>query len=230
MKPEIFWQFANAVNGMGEACRVLGTPVTGGNVSFYNENAKGAVFPTPVIGMIGLIEPPQQIVRTGWQVEGDEILLIGPGATTLGGSQYLNGQSQQPIGPCPSVDLNLHKRLIEALLEANQQGLLHSAQDVAEGGLAVALSECCLASELGLGAEVKLPGNTRADIEMFSEEPSRVLISSSPRDADVAEKIFSRAGLPVSRLGKVHRNNLRIEGVGKWTVDQLTKAYETAPF
>lgn len=230
MKPEIFYQFANAVTGMGEACQVFGTPVTGGNVSFYNENAKGAVFPTPVIGMIGLIEPPLNIVRAGWRDPGDVIYLVGPHATTLGGSQYLNGQSQQPIGPCPEIDLNLHKRLIDALLEANREGLLQSAQDLSDGGLAVALAECCLASESGLGAEVTLPTTARTDIQMFSEEPSRVLISVNAEDTLQVESLFGKQGLSPVRLGTVVNGPLRIHQVGEWSLGQLSEAYEKKPF
>lgn len=230
MKPEIFWQFANAIRGMGEACTALGTPVTGGNVSFYNENAKGAVFPTPVIGMIGLIEPPLNIIRAGWQSEGDIILLAGSAPTTLGGSQYLNGESQQVIGPCPTIDIEAHKRLIEALLQANRQGLLHSAQDISEGGLAVALAECCLASESRLGAEINLADAPRADIQLFSEEPSRILLSVAPANESAVTAIFAEANIPCATIGRTIFDKLRISNAGEWTWQDLDKAYEKRPF
>ncbi|MCX7014996.1 MAG: phosphoribosylformylglycinamidine synthase subunit PurL [Candidatus Sumerlaeota bacterium] len=231
MKPEIFWQFSNAVRGMGEACRVLGTPVTGGNVSFYNENIDGAVFPTPVVGMLGLIEPPLRPMRTGWEAAGDAVLLAGPAAATLGGSQYLNGTAKNPIGPCPMMNLDFQRRLIDGILQAIGEGLLHSAQDVSDGGLAIALAECSLASkDSSLGADASLLDAARPDIQLFSEEPSRAVLSAAPEALPRLEAIFRGAEVRLVRIGTVGVAGLRIRDVGQWNAEELRKAYETKPF
>ncbi|OPZ18781.1 MAG: Phosphoribosylformylglycinamidine synthase 2 [candidate division BRC1 bacterium ADurb.BinA364] len=231
MKPEIFWQFSGAVRGMGDACRALGTPVTGGNVSFYNESDRGAVFPTPVIGMLGLIAPPSRPTRAGWAQAGDSILLAGPAPTTLGGSQALNGMTSRPAGPCPRIDLDLHKRLIDALLEAIEAGLAHSAHDVSEGGLAVALAECCLASDWGgLGADIVLGQGVRRDIALFGEDPSRVVLTTGCEGVLKIEDIFAKANVPLIKIGAVGAAGLRIEGAASWKAAELAEAYEKTPF
>src|SRR5262245_33309656 len=143
-RPEVYFQLREAVTGMGEACTALGTPVTGGNVSLYNENPQGAVYPTPVIGMIGLIDSVEHITRAHFQNERDVVILLGEPTSELGGSEYLSRIHGVVAGPPPSCDLEAERALIDTLLESIQSGFVHSAHDCSDGGLAVALAECCI--------------------------------------------------------------------------------------
>jgi len=141
-KPEIYWGFSQAIKGMGDACRALDTPVTGGNVSLYNENPESAVYPTPVIGMLGLLEDMKLALTQFFKNEGDQIMLIGNLPEDLGASQYLEFRHNMVAGKVPKLDIDAHKRLIDLLQELSSQKLLKSAHDVADGGLGVALAEC----------------------------------------------------------------------------------------
>src|SRR5688500_6083121 len=142
LKPEVYWQMQHAVRGMGDACRALETPVTGGNVSLYNENPRGAIFPTPTVGMVGVIDDVDQITVAGFQEEGDALLLLGRNTEELGGSEYLKVVHGIVAGDAPRLDLQAERTLQRGLLEAIRSGLVRSAHDCAEGGLAVALAEC----------------------------------------------------------------------------------------
>jgi phosphoribosylformylglycinamidine synthase len=202
-KPEVFFQFREAVGGMGDACRVLGTPVTGGNVSLYNENPQGAVFPTPTVGMVGLIDDVSKATRMTFTTPGDTIVLLGETKDELGGSEYLARVHGLTIGAPPTVDLDGEKRLIEALLAAIGAGAVRSAHDCSEGGLAVALTESCLAErDRMLGADVTLP---TAALPMrsafFGESQGRVLVSTG--DADAVLAIAAQHGVPAARIGTV---------------------------
>src|SRR5438067_2402560 len=145
-RPDVFYQFTEAVAGMGEACRALGTPVTGGNVSLYNESPAGAVYPTPVIGMVGLIDEVSRITRSTFQHDGDAILLLGERGCELGGSEYMATIHGKVIGEPPHCDLEREKLVIDSLLDAIRSGAVTSAHDCSDGGLAVALAECCIAN------------------------------------------------------------------------------------
>jgi phosphoribosylformylglycinamidine synthase II len=182
--PVVYWQLALACRGIGDACRALGTPVTGGNVSLYNETltpqGSQAIYPTPVIGMVGLIPDLKCICGQGWQQEGDLIYLLGSQAlTSLGGSEYLAVIHQQVTGRPAPVDLELEKRVQAACRHGIRQGWVRSAHDCSEGGLAVALAEACLSG--GRGATLSLaPGSLRWDQALFGEGSSRILVSVSP--------------------------------------------------
>ncbi|MFS8874403.1 phosphoribosylformylglycinamidine synthase subunit PurL [Synechococcus sp. R5-13] len=182
--PVVYWQLALASRGIGDACRALGTPVTGGNVSLYNETltpqGSQAIYPTPVIGMVGLIPDLKCICGQGWQQEGDLIYLLGSQAlTSLGGSEYLAVIHQQVTGRPAPVDLELEKRVQAACRHGIRQGWVRSAHDCSEGGLAVALAEACLSG--GRGATLSLaPGSLRWDQALFGEGSSRILVSVSP--------------------------------------------------
>ncbi|MBN1866530.1 phosphoribosylformylglycinamidine synthase subunit PurL [Candidatus Sumerlaeota bacterium] len=248
MKPEIFYQFKEAVEGMGEACAALDTPVTGGNVSFYNENQGEAVWPTPVIGMIGLVERPEHIATVGFKDEGDVVLLVGGPAQHLGGSQLYALLQDKWLGPCPTLDLEFEKRLIEFVLDAIRAGLVKSAQDISEGGLAVALAECCLKSPNGLGAEIDLAmemktdaagtegsrkrreSAARLDIELFSEAPSRVVLTLAPDRVSELEALAAKAGIPIRRIGRIRpvsKRALSIASVGEIEVSDLRRAFQS---
>jgi phosphoribosylformylglycinamidine synthase II len=205
-RPEVFFQFKEAVAGMGEACRALGTPVTGGNVSLYNESPSGAVYPTPVIGMVGLIDDLAHITRATFQRDGDAILLLGDLGGELGGSEYLATIHGKVLGAPPQCDVAREKLVIDALLEAIRAGVVSSAHDCSDGGLAVALAECCIAnSESENGAEVDLSKfSSLADRAiLFGESQGRIVVSSSSPERVI--EIAAKAGVPCAQIGQVLR-------------------------
>ena len=207
-RPEVFYQLKEAVAGMGEACRALGTPVTGGNVSLYNESPSGAVYPTPVIGMVGLIDDLSHITRATFQRDGDAILLLGELGGELGGSEYLVRIHGKVLGAPPRCDVERGKALIDALLEAIRAGVVSSAHDCSDGGLAVALSECCIANPEGVsGAEIDLSSHSALQDRaiLFGESQGRIVVSS-PAPERVIE-IAAKAGVPCARIGRVLRES-----------------------
>jgi len=203
-RPEVFYQFREAVAGMGEACRALGTPVTGGNVSLYNESPSGAVYPTPVIGMIGLVDDVSHITRSTFHQDGDAILLLGEMGGELGGSEYLAAIHGRVIGAPPACDPAREKKVIDALLEAIASGVVSSAHDCSDGGIAVALAECCVANtETESGAEIDLsryPGLSDREI-LFGETQGRIVVSSNVPERVLA--IAERVGVPCAQIGRV---------------------------
>ena len=228
-KPEIYYCFAEAVAGMGEACRVFNTPVTGGNVSFYNEDPQRAVFPTPTIGLVGLVEDVKHVTTQWFKNDGDAIFLLGENKELLGASEYLHTIFGQTKGPVPELDLGFEKRLQDALLGAIQSGLIKSAHDCSEGGLAVALAEGCISNrEHQLGAEIALHDSIRTDCLLFGEAQSRVIISSAPDKAEIVAAFFSGKGVPCTRIGTVDSTHLRINDWIDIDVNELSDAYFNA--
>jgi len=205
-KPEIFWQMEKAVDGMAEACRVLEAPVIGGNVSLYNENAKGAIYPTPVVGMVGLVHDTDHITTQSFKAEGDVIFLLGETKAELGGSEFQAVVHGVTEGRPPQLDLAVEKKLLDAVLGAIQSGLVRSAHDLSEGGLAVALAESCISG--GLGAQVDFDTTLRSDVALFSETQSRILLSASPDQADQLQEFIASRGVPVQRIGQVGGRDL----------------------
>jgi phosphoribosylformylglycinamidine synthase II len=207
-RPEVFYQFKEAVAGMGEACRALGTPVTGGNVSLYNESPSGAVYPTPVIGMVGLIDDLSHITRATFQHDADAVLLLGEMGGELGGSEYLATIHGEVLGAPPRCDLDLEKRVIDSLLEAIRAGAVSSAHDCSDGGLAIALAECCVADlECQSGAEIDLSPFEAIPSRgvLFGETQGRIVISSSAPERVL--EIARKAGVPCARIGTVRRTS-----------------------
>jgi len=203
-KPEVFYQFREAVYGMGDACRALGTPVTGGNVSLYNENPQGAVYPTPVIGMVGLIDDVRHVTRARFSTVGHAIVLLGDNTAELGGSEYLAWIHDVVAGAPPACDLDAEQRLIDALLAAIGTGHVASAHDCSEGGLAVALAECCMASDAPhTGAQVDLSAWAALPLRalLFGEAQGRVLVSTA--DAGAILTIARAHGVPAAVIGSV---------------------------
>ncbi|MFQ5457596.1 MAG: phosphoribosylformylglycinamidine synthase subunit PurL, partial [Myxococcota bacterium] len=200
-KPEIMWQFAEAVEGMAEACRTLGTPVVSGNVSFYNETRGTAIHPTPTIVMVGLLENDEAFATPAWKESGDLIALLGEPGAELGGSEYLAQIHDLERGEPPALDWAREKAVQAACRAGIAQGIFRSAHDCAEGGLAVALAEGSLAAGENLGAGVRLPAGDRADAVLFGESASRILVSFRPADFASAERIARDAGAPLSVLG-----------------------------
>ena len=207
-RPEVFYQFKEAVAGMGEACRALGTPVTGGNVSLYNESPAGAVYPTPVIGMIGLVDDISRITPATFQHDGDAILLLGEMGDELGGSEYLATIHGKVIGAPPRCDPAREKIVVDALLSAIEAGVVSSAHDCSDGGLAVALAECCIANrECESGAEIDLSGYSSLTDRgiLFGETQGRIVLSSSAPERVLA--IAKAAGVPCAQIGRVRRHS-----------------------
>jgi phosphoribosylformylglycinamidine synthase II len=203
-KPAVYYQLREAIRGIGEACSALGTPVTGGNVSLYNESSTGAVFPTPVIGMIGLIDDVDHVTRSTFANDGDAIVLLGKSTAELGASEYLARIHGVTAGAPPNCDLAAEKSLIDALLEAIREGVVTSAHDCSDGGLAVALAECCIADRGGaIGAAVNLsePASVPTRALLFGEAQGRVIISSSAPDRVIAAA--GRHGVEARTIGKV---------------------------
>ncbi|HKO17132.1 MAG TPA: phosphoribosylformylglycinamidine synthase subunit PurL [Gemmatimonadaceae bacterium] len=221
-RPEVYFQLREAVAGMAEACRALGTPVTGGNVSLYNENPRGAVYPTPVIGMVGVLEDVERVTRSSFQRQGDAILLLGEPTPELGGSEYLHRIHGIVAGAPPACDLPSERRLIDLLLDATGEAVVASAHDCSEGGLAVALVECCiLHRDAPLGAKIELhrwKALPRRAL-LFGEAQGRVVVSSAnpARVLDLA----AGHGVPALRIGTVasREDPLTITGEdagGRW--------------
>ena len=211
MKPEVFWQFRRCVEGIGEACSVFGTPVTGGNVSFYNESPAGAIDPTPTIGMLGLIDDPKHITTQWFKGADDVILLLGDVGDELGGSEYLKRIHGLKTGKAPRMDLAFAKRLSDFTLEIIRKGWVKSAHDCSEGGLAVALAECCMSNgDAMVGASVDLGAlGARLDAVLFGETQSRVIVTCAPEHL---EQIVNGA-LPVTVLGATGGDALKIQDV-----------------
>lgn len=227
-KPDIFWQMERAVDGMAEACRVLDTPVIGGNVSLYNENAKGAIYPTPVVGMVGLVHDTDHITTQGFKSAGDIVFLLGDTKAELGGSELQAVVHGVVEGRPPQLDLDVEKKLLSAVLEAIQGGLVRSAHDLSEGGLAVALAESCISG--GIGAKVNVASELRSDFALFSESQSRILLSASPEKAEALEKLLAERGVPTERIGVVEGSELNVAvngtGVLNKPVEQLKRVWE----
>ncbi len=203
-KPEVFFQFREAVYGMGDACRALDTPVTGGNVSLYNENPQGAVYPTPTIGMVGVLDDAAHATAMRFARAGDSIILLGDNSDEIGGSEYLAWIHGVVAGAPPAINLAGEKQLIAALLESIRAGHVASAHDTSEGGLAVALAECCVADRhRAMGADVDISTwqslSTRG--LLFGETQGRVIVSSAKADAVLA--IAKRHGVPAQIIGTV---------------------------
>ncbi len=203
-KPEIFWQFKEAVRGMGDACRFFNTPVTGGNVSFYNESPDGAVYPTPVIGMLGLIEDLKYVTTANFKSPGDLIILLGENTDEIGGSEYLAWIYGEVKGDAPRLDLELEKAIQRTCLDGIRQGLIKSAHDVSDGGIAVALAECCIVDkENMLGCEVKLEDKIRPDFLLFGEGQSRIIVTIEEKNLDKFKRICDGNKIPYSVIGVV---------------------------
>ena len=236
--PEVMWQFSQAVTGLADACVELGIPVTGGNVSFYNQTGDAPIFPTPVVGVLGIIDDVARRVPSGWQDPGENIYLLGVTATELGGSAWAGAIHDHLGGRPPQVDLAQEKRLAQLLHAASQQSLLGSAHDLSDGGLAQALADCVL--RFGVGARVWLDelmdrDGVDAAAALFSESTGRVLVSV-PREDDVKFRgLCDGRGYPVLRIGVTDaspagENELEVQGLFTVSLDELRSAsHDTLP-
>jgi phosphoribosylformylglycinamidine synthase len=225
-KPEVYWVFKEAIEGMGEACRFFDTPVTGGNVSFYNESPDAAVYPTPVIGMVGLIHDVDHVTTSFFKHENDLIYLLGEDFEELGGSEYLSVCYNNVSGDAPKIDLQTEKDLQALLLSSIQKGLIKSAHDISEGGILTALAECCIINEKNpIGAEVNIPVKSREDFSFFSESQSRVIVSIAESDKEKFEKAAAESFTPFNFLGKTGGDSLKVNNKYGFGLNSLISLY-----
>ncbi len=225
-KPEVYWTFREAVGGMGDACEVFNTPVTGGNVSFYNENPHGAIFPTPVIGMLGLIEDYEKdTTRSGFRTDGDEILYVGASRSGIDGSEYLSFVHDITAGDAPDMDLEFEAKLQDAVLNVIRKGWIASAHDLSDGGLAVALMEKAIFSGKGARITLDLPGQSTTE-QLFSEAQSGILLSVAPENMERVRQLLNESGIPVFHLGTVGGERLIVDDFADIHVDKLREIYE----
>lgn len=232
-KPEIMWQLSEAVEGIADACRALDVPVVSGNVSLYNDTTGVSIDPTTVIGMVGHLEDLDHRVGLGFTADGHLIGLVGPMTAELGGSEYQRLAHSTNEGPRPALDLDMERRVIEFILDAAAAGLLSSCHDVSDGGLAVALAECCIAGDRGAGVVVEgfQPpdgrGSRLAGI-LFGEGQSRFLISFAKDRTMPLNELAGRHRVPLTGLGVTGGTRISITGVLEVEVEAARAAYETA--
>lgn len=211
-KPEIMWQFAEAVKGISEACKAFETPVVSGNVSLYNETKGEAIYPTPTVAMVGLLENVNLLCTQWFKNSGDVIVLLGKNKNELGGSEYLKLVHKKVTGLPPELDVELEKSVQQTCLKAIESGIIESAHDCAEGGLAVALAECCISGPNLLGATIELDANgVRKDALLFGESQSRIILSLNKRYMDKLEEIACRYDTPLEVIGEVGGDHLLID-------------------
>ena len=225
-KPEMYYNFKEAVEGMGEACEFFHTPVTGGNVSFYNESPDVAVYPTPVIGMLGLIENLDHVMTSHFKDAGHLVYVLGKDKEELGGSEYLKVIHGLVEGNCPAIDLKFEKSLQKIVLELIENKFIRSAHDVSEGGIMCALAECCILDrENPVGAVVNIPVNSRSDFAFFSESQSRVIVSIESKDKDRFESFLRPEKIPFTYLGKTGGEYFDVNDQFDFKLDSLIDIY-----
>ncbi|MBL7996278.1 phosphoribosylformylglycinamidine synthase subunit PurL [bacterium] len=226
-KPENYWQFKEAVGGMSDACKIFETPVTGGNVSFYNESPTAAVYPTPTIGMLGIIEDIQHVTTSWFKQEGDIIFLIGKNRGEIGGSEYLKVIHGAVNGDAPQIDLAYEKSVQMFTYDAIIKGLIRSAHDVSDGGLAVTLAECCLQEKKNqaVGATIRLKNSMRPDFLLFGETQSRIVVSVSPARSSQLTALAQSQGIDISEIGTVGGKELVINNWIAMNVTEVEKHY-----
>jgi phosphoribosylformylglycinamidine synthase len=222
--PAVMWQFAEATRGLADACLELGTPVTGGNVSFYNSTAGTAINPTPVVGVLGLLDDVARRTPMGFQAEGEVLLLLGDTRDELGGSEWAWAEHRHLGGRPPVVDLAREKVLGEVLVAAAREGMLSSAHDLSDGGLAQALVESALRN--GVGARVELPGGLDPFVQLFSESAGRCLVSVPASEEVRLAELCSARGLPCARIGVTEGDALVVQDALEVPLAELREAYE----
>ena len=228
--PEVYYQFVHAIKGMGDACRKYGTPVTGGNVSFYNQSVlkdrTEPVFPTPTIGMVGLVENKEHATTLSFKHEGAQILLLGALPTNAHSSVYVREVLGQRLTPCPEFNLEQEYALHEVMTQLITNGLISSAHDISEGGLFTTLTESAMAGALGY--DVSLPAGTSKDVFLFSESQGRVVITVNKEKLTMAEALLAKQEIPFVRLGSVADTVMKIDGQIYGTVAEWRTIYQNA--
>ena len=225
--PEVYYQFSEAIRGIGDACRKLNTPVTGGNVSFYNQSKDYAVFPTPVIGMIGLIEDYKKAMTSYFKNEYDLIFVLGQNKGEAGGSEYLFTIHDLIKGDAPEINLDLEMNLYDAVLEMSEKEIIKSAHDISEGGIAVALAECCTSNRKSrVGCEVNFDyENLRKDFTLFGESQSRIIISADKEYEEEILNICKLNNVVVDKIGVTGGDKLKVNSEIDLNLEELNDLY-----
>ncbi|HKL12616.1 MAG TPA: AIR synthase-related protein, partial [Halanaerobiales bacterium] len=226
MDPEIYWQFKNSVEGLSKACKELETPVIGGNVSFYNESPKGAIYPTPIVGMVGLLDSIDNRVTMDFKDEGDLIFLLGANQEELGASEYLKLQENRIDGYVPEIDLKLEKRVQDTVFKAVKEGIVKSAHDCSEGGLAVALAESCFKNEIGVN--IKIEENISDKALLFGETQSRIIVSIAQDNENILKKIAEENKIPIKKIGRTQGNRYLFNDLIELSVEEMNNKWENA--
>ncbi len=225
-KPEIMWQFQKTIEGISEACKVFGIPVTGGNVSFYNDTEGISIYPSPVLGIVGEVEDLAKVVTPGFKEEGQSIILIGKNKEELGASEYLRWVFQSEEGLPPRIDLDEEKKVQEFCREAISLGLLQSAHDVSEGGLAFCLAECCFLSPAQIGCRVSFQDQIRPDALLFAETQSRIVVTVPDYHLKKLLDLTQKREVHASVLGKTGKDRIIISHLNEIIVDMpVAKAF-----
>ena len=225
-KPEVFWTFYEAIRGLSDACRAFGVPVISGNVSFYNESFGSPIYPTPTVGMVGVMEDVSKHCTVAFKDEGDVIFLLGETENEIGGSEYLKLAHGVVSGKPPALDLELEQAVQATVLAAIDASIAKSAHDCSEGGLAVTLAECCMAGDLG--ADIHLDDDLPAYASLFSETQSRIVVTTSPENAERLVELALANEIPYSVIGTVGGDRLSVEDKVGVTLSQLREAWEPA--
>jgi len=225
--PEVYWQFVGAIKGMGEACLALGTPVTGGNVSFYNQSSyEGPVYPSPVIGMVGILDKKEQLQTMYFKQPGDLIYVLGEMNNDLGSSQYIYSYHGIKHSTCPHFSLEAEKQLHSVLKQLRDRNLAEHMHDLADGGLFIALIESGFYN--GLGFDIQTDTALRTDAFLFGESQSRAIVSIDPMEQPVLEKLLYESGIPFRKLGEVTEGDIRIDGKAYPNIAQFGQLYDEA--
>ena len=227
-RPEVYWELEETVAGLAYACRALDLPIVSGNVSLYNDsNGESAIYPTPVVGMVGVIEDYGRRLGAGLRSEGDFVLLIGSSHNDMGGSEYLKVEHGYVAGRPPALDLTREQAVNRLVLAAAENGFLHSAHDCAEGGMLVALAECCLLGGIGVRCPAIRPEPPlRLDAAFFGESPSRYIVSVPSRAMPELQSLARRHHVELSLLGLAGGDILEFEGQLRLTLAELREAWE----
>ena len=231
-KPEIMGQFKEVTEGMAEACNAFAIPVTGGNVSFYNDTEGLSIYPTPVLGIVGLIRDYTKAVTPGFKREGQAIVLLGENKDEIGGSEYLKLFFNEEKGTPPAIDLNKEKAVQELCLKAIEAGLIQSAHDISEGGLAVCLAECCFFGRNNMGCRIDLKDDMRPDVLLFGEAQSRIVVSVQVSKMKKLLELAKKRKVPATMIGRIGGKNIQVTHRGKKLVSvpvkQAFKAWKDA--
>jgi phosphoribosylformylglycinamidine synthase len=218
-KPEIMWQFQEAIEGIAAACRAFNIPVTGGNVSFYNDTEGLSIHPTPVLGVVGLVRDVDKSCNPGFKKTGDPIFLIGKNKQEIGGSEYLKFIWNMEKGQPPQIDLQEEKQVHEVCIEAIENGLLRSAHDISEGGLAVCVAECAFFGTDRIGCTLYLQDQIGSDALLFGESQSRIVVSTKPENKKALIKIAQDRNVPIEEIGTTGGENITIYHKEKKIID-----------
>ena len=228
-RPDVMWQFSQVIEGMRDGCVALGVPVVSGNVSFYNETDGVPIFPTPTVAMVGLLPKVERNVTPWFKSEGDWVVLLGRTREELGGSEYLKVAHGSVKGTPPWIDLRLERAVQRACLKAIGKGIVRSAHDISDGGLAVALAECCMGGpDKPLGARIELREMMRPDALLFGESQSRIVVSVKEKDLSRLRQIAAREGAPLQVLGEVGGSRLALQPLVQLPVEELKSIWAGA--